>query len=47
MELDGAKGFLGVVEEPPNGFEERAGSDIICKLSENATSDKVRGVKSL
>jgi hypothetical protein len=47
MKLDGAKGFTGVVEGPPLGSGGRAGSDIDGNLSENANSDKVRGVKSL
>jgi hypothetical protein len=36
MELDGAKGFLGVVEGPPLGFGRRAESDIDGNLSEDA-----------
>jgi hypothetical protein len=47
MELDGAKGFVGVVEGPPLGSGGRAGSDIDGNLSEDAISDKFRGVKSL
>jgi hypothetical protein len=47
IELDGAKGFVGVVDGPPLGSGGRAGSDIDGILSEDAISDKVRGVKSL
>jgi hypothetical protein len=43
MELDGAKGFVGVVEGPPEGLGGRAGSDIDGNLSEDANSDKIRG----
>jgi hypothetical protein len=37
---------VGVVEGPPLGSGGRAGSDIDGNLSEDASSDKVRGVKS-
>jgi hypothetical protein len=47
MELNGAKGFVGVVEGPPLGSGERAGSDIDGNLSEDASSDKNHRVKSL
>ena len=36
---------MGVVGGPPAGLGGRAGSDIDGKLSEDASSDKVRGVK--
>ena len=45
IDPDGAKGFVGVVEGPPAGLGGRAGSDIDGNLSEDASSDKVRGVK--
>ena len=44
---DGAKGFVGVVGGPPAGLGGRAGSDIDGNLSEDASSDKVRGVKDV
>jgi hypothetical protein len=47
IELDGAKGFVGVLEGPPLGTGGRAGSEIDGNLLEDAISDKVRGVKSL
>jgi hypothetical protein len=47
IELDGAKGFMGVVEGPSLGSGGRAGSDIDGSLLEDAISDKVHGVKSL
>ena len=42
---DGAKGLMGVVGGPSSGLGGRAGSDIDGNLSEDASSDKVRGVK--
>src|SRR4030081_1704568 len=45
IDLDGAKGLVGVVGGPPAGLGGRAGSDIDGNLSEDASSDKVRGVK--
>jgi hypothetical protein len=42
---DGANGFVGVVGGPPEGSGGRAGSDIDGNLSEDASSDKIRGVK--
>src|SRR3981081_181905 len=41
------KGFVGVVGGPPAGLGGRAGSDIDGSLSEDASSDKVRGVKDV
>ena len=43
----GAKGLVGVVGGPPAGLGGRAGSDIDGNLSEDASSDKVRGVKKV
>ena len=45
IDPDGAKGLVGVVGGPPSGLGGRAGSDIDGNLSEDASSDKVRGVK--
>src|SRR4030081_3222552 len=45
IDLDGAKGLVGVVGGPPGGLGGRAGSDIDGNLTEDASSDKVRGVK--
>ena len=45
IDPDGAKGLVGVVGGPSEGLGGRAGSDIDGKLSEDASSDKVRGVK--
>jgi hypothetical protein len=45
VDPDGAKGFVGVVGGPPAGLEGRAGADIDGNLSEDANSDKVRGVR--
>jgi hypothetical protein len=47
IDPDGAKGLVGVVGGPPVGLRGRAGSDIDRILSEDANSDKVRGVKGL
>ena len=47
MDPDGVKGFIGVVGGPPAGLGGRAGSDIDGNLSEDASSDKVRGVKDV
>src|SRR4030081_2623241 len=47
IDLDGAKGLVGVVGGPPGGLGGRAGSDIDGNLSEDASSDKVRGVKDV
>ena len=45
IDPDGAKGLVGVVGGPSSGLGGRAGSDIDRNLSEDASSDKVRGVK--
>src|SRR4030088_3108324 len=45
IDPDGAKGVVGVVGGPPAGLGGRAGSDIDGNLSEDASSDKVRGVR--
>jgi hypothetical protein len=45
LNSDGAKGLEGVVGGPLSGLGGRAGSDIDEILSEDAISDKVRGVK--
>src|ERR1700709_997994 len=45
IDPDGAKGLVGVEGGPPAGLGGRAGSDIDGNLSEDASSDKVRGVK--
>ena len=45
IDPDGAKGLVGVVGGPPAGLGGRAESDIDGNLSEDASSDKVRGVK--
>src|ERR1700704_6439396 len=47
IDPDGAKGLVGVVGGPPAGLGGRAGSDIDRNLSEDASSDKVRGVKDV
>ena len=47
IDPDGAKGLVGVVGGPPAGLGGRAGSDIDGSLSEDASSDKVRGVKDV
>src|ERR1700710_2320505 len=47
IDPDGAKGLVGVEGGPPAGFGGRAGSDIDGSLSEDASSDKVRGVKGV
>ena len=47
IDPDGAKGLVGVVGGPPAGLGGRAGSDIDGNLSEDASSDKVRGVKKV
>jgi len=47
IDPDGAKGLVGVVGGPPAGLGGRAGSDIDGNLSEDASSDKVRGVKDV
>ena len=47
IDPDGAKGFVGVEGGPPAGLGGRAGSDIDGNLSEDASSDKVRGVKDV
>ena len=45
IDPDGAKGLVGVVGGPSEGLGGRAGSDIDGKLSEDASSDRVRRVK--
>ena len=45
IDPDGAKGLVGVVGGPSEGLGGRSGSDIDGKLSEDASSDRVRGVK--
>ena len=47
IDPDGAKGLVGVEGGPPAGLGGRAGSDIDGNLSEDASSDKVRGVKDV
>src|ERR1700710_1642698 len=47
IDPDGAKGLMGVVGGPSAGLGGRAGSDIDGNLSEDASSDKVRGVKKV
>src|SRR3977135_2186443 len=47
IDPDGAKGLVGVEGGPPAGLGGRAGSDIDGNLSEDAISDKVRGVKDV
>ena len=45
IDLDGAKGLMGVVGGPSAGLGGRAGSDIDGNLSEDASSEKDHGVK--
>src|ERR1700710_2652602 len=47
IDPDGAKGLVGVVGGPPAGLGGRAGSVIDGNLSEDASSDKIRGVKDV
>ena len=45
IDPDGAKGLVGLVGGPSEGLGGRAGSDIDGKLSEDASSNRIRGVK--